>query len=170
MGDMKRLLPIILLLTASFRCMAQNAVDFASRFTEQCVGDTALQCVTVSPKMMEQLTRRQESEDSQLTLAIQKLKSARIVTASTKGEFYFRQAEDMLKKNNQRFQYAKSYMGDDAYGSFYQRQDRNKKTVELILLHCDIRTGKMVLVNLTGDIDEEFIECLAKRFGGDRYK
>ena len=47
------------LIAAAMICslaMAQRAVDFASKFMDSCKGDTAIHCVTIGPKMMEQLT------------------------------------------------------------------------------------------------------------------
>lgn len=146
--------------------LAQSSQDFASKFMEMCDVDTAVQCITVSPKMMEQLTKYPDSErDEHLMQAIQKLKSARIVTTSVRGEDYYHKAEALLKKNPQRFKQARSYRGAQSHGTFYIRQTRNGDTVELILLHSNTKTGTLAIVNLTGNIDEEFINSLVKRFG-----
>lgn len=151
----------------SVAVMAQGGQDFASKFMEQCDVDTAVQCVTVSPKMMEQLTRQADADhDGHMAQAIQKLKSARIITTSVNGSDYYRRAEDLLKKNPQRFSKATSYHNDRAQGAFYTRKTKNGDTVELILLHSDIKAGTLVVVNLTGDIDEEFINSLTKHFDG----
>lgn len=151
----------------SAAAMAQNGRDFASKFMEMCDVDTAVQCITVSPKMMEQLTKHSDTErDEHLSQAIQKLKSARIVTTSVNGEEYYRKAEGLLKKNPQRFKLARSYRGTQAHGTFYIRQTRKGDTVELILLHSNTKTGTLAIVNLTGNIDDGFINSLTKRFGG----
>lgn len=161
---------VISLIAALLLCMAtataQRGQDFASRFMKQCDGDTAVHCVTVSPKMMEQLTKKADANHNEhIADAIEKLKSARIVTASVHGEGYYQVAENLLKRNPQRFHHDKSYRTEHAYGTFYTRKLRSGETVELIMLHADTKNRRLVIVNLTGDIDEEFISNLSKMFG-----
>ena len=50
---------------------------------------------------------------------------------------------------------------DHAHGTFYVRQ-QNDKVVELIMLHNDSTKDNLIIINLTGDIDEEFTELLTK--------
>lgn len=154
-------------LLATLGVMAQRGQDFASRFMQQCKGDTAVHCVTVSPKMMEQLTRQPGAGcNEHIAQAIEKLKSARIITASVHGEGYYQMAESLLKKNAQRFRHDRSYRSDQAYGVFYSRKGRGGETVELIMLHADTKARSVVIINLTGDIDQEFINCLTRHMGG----
>lgn len=156
---------MITILLTTIGATAQRAQDFASRFMQQCDGDTAVQCITVSPKMMEQLTKQADaSRNEHIAQAMEKLKSARIVTASTHGDDYYQIAEDLLKRNPQRFHHDKSYRTEHAYGAFYTRKLKGGDTVELIMLHTDAKTQRMVIVNLTGDIDDEFIDSLTKMF------
>lgn len=163
---MKRLASMIMAVMTVAAVAAQNAQDFASRFMQEYEKDTAVLCVTVSPKMMEQLTKYSDGENNTgMTQAIQKLKSARIVTASSNGREYYRQAEELLGKNSSRFRKNRSYNSTGAHGTFYTRQTKEGDTVELILLHNDTKQNTMVIVNLTGDIDDEFINSLAKHFG-----
>lgn len=159
---MSRLISIAICLLISLSAVASGERDFASKFMETCEEDTALQCVTVSPKMMEQLTKTGEGRSEHMTQAIQKLKSARIVTATSRADDYYQMAEELLKKNSQRFKRFDSYHSSHAYGSIYSRQAKNGNTVELILLHCDSSKHKLVVVNLTGDIDDEFVTCITK--------
>ncbi|MDE5947666.1 MAG: DUF4252 domain-containing protein [Prevotella sp.] len=145
---------------------AQGVQDFASRFVRECDVDTAIQCITVSPKMMEQLTRKAGTDNNEsMAQAIQKLRSARIVTTSTHCETYYRQAENLLKKNAQRFKHNKDYRNGHGHGTFYTRKTRNGDTVELVMLHADTDSDILVIVNLTGDIDEEFISTITRTFG-----
>ncbi|WP_104369279.1 DUF4252 domain-containing protein [Prevotella sp. MGM1] len=163
---MRRLVCIMTVMAVAATALAQSAQDFASRFMQMCDEDTAVVCVTVSPKMMEQLGRQNDAEISEdMAQAIHKLKSARIVTATSNSDVYYDRAEKLLVKNNRRFRRSKSYNTQSAHGTFYTRQTKNGNTVELILLHNDTRKGTMVIVNLTGDIDKEFIDSLAKHFG-----
>lgn len=146
---------------------AQASQDFASRFMETCADDTAVHCITVSPKMMEQLAKQPERDRNEhLAQAIQKLKSARIVTASTRCESYYQKAEDILKRNARRFSHQDDYRNSHAHGAFYTRKTQGGDTVELILLHADTKKNSLVVVNLTGDLDQEFVDCLTKNFSG----
>lgn len=166
---MRRILGLITAVMISVAVMAQggqSGQDFAAKFVEQCGVDTAVQCVTISPKMMEQLTRQADAVHSEhIAQAIQKLKGARIVTTSVNGSEYYRRAEDLLKKNPQRFRRTDSYHNDRAQGTFYVRQTKSGETVEMILLHNDTKAGTLVVVNLTGSIDDEFVDSIMKHFG-----
>lgn len=97
---MKKILNLLMTAIASVSMTAQNSQDFASKFMQQCDEDTAVQCITVSPKMMEKLTKQADANHNEsMAQAIQKLKSARIVTASVHGDEYYRKAEELLEKN-----------------------------------------------------------------------
>lgn len=164
---MRRLLCLVTTIIMSLAATAQVSQDFASKFMTRCDEDTAVHCITISPKMMEQLTKQPDSNRNEhLYQAIQKLKSARIITTSVHGEGYYRLAEDLLKKNAQRFQHVQDYHSAHAYGTFYTRKTASGDTVELIMLHADTKSRSLVIVNLTGNIDEEFINSLMKNFGG----
>ena len=142
--------------------IAQRSQDFASRFMKEHSSDTTIQCVTVSPKMMEQLANSpDESRNATLRQAIGKLKSARIVTAA---ESYFDDAEELLRQNAARFTSGKSYTRGQQHGAFYERKNRKGKTVELILLHADNRQGRLTIINLTGNLDQDFINSLLHSF------
>lgn len=155
------LLCLIVLFATSMAGFGQKALDFASKFMQRCEGDTTLKCVTVSPKMIESLVhQRNGQKGEQFADAIQKLKSVRIVTAKTGGEKYYEKAENLLKENARRFSHEKAFKADHAYGTFYSRKNKRGDRVELVMLHADTRTGSLVIVNLTGDIDEEFLKSL----------
>lgn len=163
---MRRALCFIALLMAAAG-LAQPAQDFASKFMEECDNDTAVHCITISPKMMEQLTKQPDaSRNEHIAQAIQKLKSARIITASVHEDNYYQLAEELLKRNPQRFRHTQDYRSEHAYGTFYTRKTASGDTVELIMLHTDTKMGSLVIVNLTGNIDEEFINSLSKNIGG----
>lgn len=157
----RKFLCLIVLLATCVAGFSQKALDFASKFMQRCDGDTALKCVTVSPKMMESLVHQHNGQKSeQFAEAIQKLKSMRIVTAKSCGEKYYERAESLLKENSKRFSHEKAFKADHAYGTFYSRKNKRGDRVELVMLHADTRAGSLVIVNLTGDIDEEFLKSL----------
>ena len=158
---MKRVLCLLMIAIVSVTVVAQRGQDFASRFVQQCNEDTTLKCVTVSPKMMEQLVNMGgDNRNDTLMTAIAKLKSARIVQAETNGEHYYQKAEALLKKNAGRFSFVKTFRTERSEGVFYNRQKRSGKVVELVMVCKTTDNDMFVLVNLTGDIDEEFIEFL----------
>lgn len=166
---MKRLVSIIAVAMMCLLATAQRTVDFASKFIDTCKGDTTVHCITVGPKMMEQLTKHHdENPNEYIAQAIQKLKTARIVMTSTFGSEYFEKAEKLLKKYPKRFCHDKDYHNDHAHGAFYTRQVKEGKVVELIMLHNDTTKNILVIVNLTGDIDEEFTELLSKNLGNKK--
>lgn len=167
---MKRFATILASLAFALATAAQGVVDFAQKFMERCDGDTAVHCVTVSPKMMEQIARGGNGRDANMQQAIEKLKSARIVTASVHGEGYYQLAEELLKKNAQRFAPGKTYRTAHAHGAFYTRKGGEGETVELIMLHADTERRRLVIVNLTGDIDQDFMDCLVRGMAGKTAK
>lgn len=159
---MKRIAFLVIMCISCVSAMAQRNVDFASKFMQECKGDTAIHCVTVGPKMMEQLTKHQDANRNEnIAQAIQKLKTARIVMANVSGAEYYEKAEMLLKKYPKRFSHSNDYHNDHAHGTFYVRQ-QNDKVVELIMLHNDSTKDNLIIINLTGDIDEEFTELLTK--------
>lgn len=164
---MTRLLCTLALAAAAAMAAAQTSLDFASKFMQLCTEDTAVHCVTISPAMMEQLTKEPGAAKGEgMAEAIEKLKSARIVTASVRGSDYFKKAESLLKDNPQRFSHTQDYRNANAYGTFYVRRTTSGETVELVMLHTDTKAGSLVIVNLTGDIDADFVRSLMKNFAG----
>lgn len=163
---MRRALCLLTIIMATMTAMAQRGQDFASRFMQQYKEDGSVKCITVSPKMMEQLMAMEGSDrNDSLMQAIAKLKSMRIVQTESDGEPYYQQAETLLKKNAKRFEYVKNFRTERAEGAFYQRKKTDDKVVELVMVGLSKIDNRFVLVNLTGDIDEEFIELLSQMFG-----
>lgn len=149
---------ILLLLVAMFvqvATYAQHSPDFAEKFMTQHQADSTLKCVTVSPKMMEQLVKlHDDSRSDKIVQAIAKLKSARIITGNAD---YYEKALELLKKNSQRFITGKEYRTDEQHGVFYTRNDRKGNTVEFIMLCEEPQRDRSTIINLTGDIDNEFL-------------
>lgn len=162
-----RIACLLAVLSLSLAGFSQKALDFASKFMQRYESDTALNCVTVSPKMIESLVHNREgNRTEQFAEAIEKLKSVRIVTAKSHGDLYYEKAEGLLKENSKRFTHEKEYNGDHGKGTFYTRKNRRGERVELVMLHTDTQTNSLVIVNLTGDIDEDFLNSLSKDISG----
>ena len=152
---MRRLALLFIAATLSLTAAAQRSFDFAEKFLSRCKGDSTVKCVTISPKMLEQMLKQHEGDRNEsLVQAIGKLKSVRIVTAH---ENYYQQAEDLLLKNSRRFKAEKDYRSEHDHGAFFTRKDKEGNTVELIMLHEDCNSQQLTIINLTGDIDEEFL-------------
>ena len=49
------------------------------------------------------------------------------------------------------------YRNDKQHGAFFTRKNRKGKTVEFIMLHEEFEHDQFTIINLTGDIDEEFL-------------
>lgn len=159
----------ICLITAAIMAMtlqAQRSLDFASKFMQKYKDSTYVTCVTISPKMMEQIVKRteQSNEDGHLIQVISKLKSARIITTENHCNDCYNTAERLLKKNKQRFGHSKSYNSEHARGTFYTRKNKKESIIELVMLHEDKKADRLTIVNLTGDIDKEFMDGLIKNF------
>lgn len=163
---MKRVLSLLIISLITVAGFAQRGQDFASKFMQQYNADSILQCVTVSPKMMEQLVKSQNTgHNEHIIQAIAKLKSARIITATEHEEDYYQMAEGLLKRNAKRFKAKRGFHNTQGYGIFYTRQSKGK-TTELIMLYANKKNNKFVIINLTGNIDEEFINSLSKNIDG----
>lgn len=154
---MKTLLTLLLTMAMAMAAQAQQALDFAKKFMTVCEDDTMVRCVTISPKMMDQIVETRHSDDEEaerLRLAMAKLKSARIVTAPAS---YYERAEKLITQHARRFKQGQIYQADDVRGTFYTRKDRKGNTAELILLREDTARDRLTIICLTGDIDEEFL-------------
>lgn len=154
---MKKSLLLFLMMAAALTSQAQGALDFAQKFMTLCEGDTTVKCITVSPKMMEQIAENHqitEEHTEALQQAIGKLKSMRIVSAP--AELYER-AEQLMAKHRRRFKAEENFDTDNARGTFYTRKNRHGQTAELILLREDKTRNLLTIVCLTGDLDKEFL-------------
>ena len=54
---MKIILTLFLTMAIAMAAEAQQALDFAKKFMTMYEGDSMVKCITVSPKMMEQLMK-----------------------------------------------------------------------------------------------------------------
>ena len=73
------LLTLMLAALVQAAALAQRSPDFAEKFMTLCAKDSTVKCVTVSPKMMAQLVKQNNTDHPEnLLQAMSKLKSARI--------------------------------------------------------------------------------------------
>lgn len=136
-----------------------SAQDFASRFMEEMKPDTCLRCISISPKMIEEVLKiNMEKEDARVREIISNLKSIRMVIAKTNGPKYYKKAISLLEKNLNRFDPYLSYKGKFEHYRILVRK-RKGVIVELVMLANE--KSKFTVVNFTGIMDDEFIDKLA---------
>ena len=61
--------------------VAVSAQDFASRFLTEHKADSNLTCITISPKMMEEIMKSDAEKDDEVLEIISNLKSMQMLTA-----------------------------------------------------------------------------------------
>ncbi|WP_336525273.1 DUF4252 domain-containing protein [Bacteroides acidifaciens] len=156
---MKRILWVLLMVCSSHTW----GQDFASKFMEQYSGKE-IQCQTVSPLMMEKLidvmplTNSEGNENVQEYL-FSKLKSARIVTVTRNCENFFNKAENLIEKNKNRFSPLMERPTDKNNKIFVRKH--NEMIRELVMLSLDTEDRTFTIVNLTGDMNDRFIQLLS---------
>lgn len=168
---MKRTLCLLLAITA----LAARAQDFASKFMDLCSESDSVSCQTVGPKMMKRLVENlrgannkenaqpgdsasQMPDEQQAAEIFAKLKSARILTATTAGDKLYRRAQTMMEENQNRFELI-STAEPNAYNQVYARK-RNNIVRELVMINLSPQ-GELTIVSLTGQMDEDFMQTLA---------
>ena len=72
--------------------VAVSAQDFASRFMAEHQADSNLTCVTISPKMMEEIMKSDAEKDKEVLDMISNLKSMQVLTSDVEGKKYFNAA------------------------------------------------------------------------------
>ena len=66
---MRKVMAILICALGCLAGRAQGVQDFASRLMERCADDTAIYCITISPKMMEQLAMKQADDRKEEMMA-----------------------------------------------------------------------------------------------------
>ncbi len=133
-----------------------QAQDFASKYMNENASDSTLTCISVSPKMMEEILESSVGKNDTTGMAdiIARLKSMQIVSSQEKGKTHFRQAEELARKNSARFKELASYdEGDDRCRIFVREQ--KEQIVELVLLRQ--HDGQFTVIDFTGDMNRDFI-------------
>lgn len=153
------MLAIVLLLGMTQVARAQNQRDFASQFMRLYAQDDAsLKCQTVSPLMVERIMNLEAVENNENIKAVMgQLKSIQILTSvgAENSEDNYQKAIALAETNNRRYQLYKAR----ERGAIYLRRRKNV-IVELVFVNKSTDTFHMV--NLTGNMTEDFIDALAK--------
>ena len=134
------------------------AQDFASRFMDEHKEDINLTCVTISPKMMEEIMKNDAEKDEAVLDILSNLKSMQMLTSEVNGQYYYNEALEVVKKNSNRFEPFLSFKDKSANCQIMVR--KNKKTiVELVMLMHE--KEHFSVINFTGIMNPEFISKLA---------
>lgn len=138
--------------------VAVAAQDFASRFLAEHKADTNLTCITISPKMMEEIMKNDAEKDDEVLEIISNLKSMQMLTTRIKGQKYYEEALKIVEKNSGRFESFLSFK--DKFGDCrIMVRKKNDAIIELVMLMRE--KNNFSVINFTGNMSPEFISKLA---------
>ncbi len=150
---MRHWLATLFVFLTALNVQAQMEEDFASRFMALHAEKHALECITVSPLMMERMLKLPSvEEDGQTKKVLSQLKSIRMVvnkTAADATECYNKAAE-LAKRNPQRY---KLYAHNGQRMLYMRRHGGH--VVEIVLF---MQREQFCLINLTGNMTDKFLE------------
>lgn len=126
-----------------------SAQDFATRYKREYKNDSLVQVITVSTKMLDKIKIPNREE------VLNKIDGFRIVMVDRSASAYCSKARELLQKNANRFRCC--YENDDCGVRLYTRS-KNGVVLELVVLKCD--NNQFKIVDITGQIDEEFLRAL----------
>lgn len=150
---------VLFILWMSLISVSVCAQDFASRFLESHKPDTNLNCVTISPNMMEKVMNLDVQNEDKMMDMISKLKSLQMLTTQVNGQKYYKEALSVFEKNSGRFV---SFLTFDDKSENFQIMVRKKKDaiIELVMLMRE--DDNFTVINFTGNMSKDFIARLAK--------
>ncbi len=144
---------------------AAYAQDFASRFRGEHDTDSNLVCVTISPKMMQEILNCDVEKNKDMLGIISELKSMQMCTSLINGLNYYEQALSIIDKNTGLFEPFLSF--DDTTGNC-RIVVRKKRDVIIELVMLMQQHERFSLINFTGEMSGEFISKLAETMGGEK--
>jgi hypothetical protein len=135
------------------------AQDFTSIFLKETGADSTLVRVTISPKMMEEILKRDTGKNEDILEIISNLKSMQVLSSDTDGESYFRKARKVVEDYSKRFEPYLSYEDENNTCRIAVRKRRGV-IIELIMLV--VEEDHFAIINITGKIKPEFISTLTR--------
>lgn len=154
---------LLLALVAAVAARAQQGgggeQDFASRFMSLYGKGRAVECTTVSPLMLERMMQLPDVEgDSHTREVLKQLKSIRLVSSTAEHDVthLYANARRLAERNAKRY---KLY-AERAGKRLYVRR-RGKYIVEMVLMMT--HAGRFDLINLTGNMTDDFLNTLMRR-------
>jgi len=154
---MKKRVLFLLILTLSI--LSGSAQDFASRFLRTCGEDSTLTCISISPKMMDEVLKsKDDNEDVEKMMdIISDLKSMQILTSKKNSQIHFEKAKRMLEKNANRYIPFASYREGTENCQISIRK-KGETIIELVMLQK--KEDRFRIINFTGNMDQDFIHRL----------
>ncbi len=139
-------------------CLWMQAQDFASRFIAHYPADSALVCVTISPKMMEEILRSEKEKDAGMIEIISTLKSMQLLSSESNGAAYYTHALEVLEQNEELFE-PLALITEPTEDSRILIRKKEDTIIELVMLtHTNERFS---VINFTGNMDPDFIVRIA---------
>ena len=140
---------------------AQTTQDFAARFMKENAANKEYNCVTVGPKMLEELLKlRIEGEDEKkFKEIISNVKSVRIITSELEADECRKAALELLEKNRKRYSLYEGKNLSADYGDCMWVRRRLKHIVEFIYIE-PAEDKEFMILNVTGLMDDDFIDGL----------
>lgn len=147
--------------TMVFTAATAMAQDFVSKYMQENKQDTVLHCISVSPKMMEEVLKidSQKGDEEEMRNIMANLKSMQIVSSKTNGDFYFNKAEEIIEKNANRFEPFLSFNDRNENCRIMVRK-KEKTIIELVMFSH--KEDSFQVINFTGNMNDEFIDNLVK--------
>lgn len=137
-----------------------SAQDFVTRFLDKREPDANLKCVSISPKMMQEVLKIDvENEKDDVMDIISNLKSMQMLSATVYSSKYFKEALNILDKNSERFKSFTS-SGNDSDNYRIMIREKNGTIIELVMLVNE--DNKFVVINFTGNMNDKFINRIAE--------
>lgn len=134
------------------------AQDFTSLFLTEHKQDTNLTCVTISPKMMQEIMKSDAEKDEEVLEIISNLKSMQLLTAKVRGQSYYNRALKIVEKNTNRFEPFLSFSGESENSKIMIRKNKGNIIELVMLIH---EKNHFTIINFTGTMSPEFIAKLA---------
>ena len=146
--------------------VALSAQDFATRFMASHKQDANVTCITISPTMMEKILKVDAVEkDDNMTDVISNLKSMQLLTSQVKVLHYYNDAMQIIEKNSDRFEPYLSFKGEKEECKIMIRKNKGV-IVEMVMLSH--KRHQFSVINLTGNMNQEFISKLANAMNQKR--
>lgn len=153
---------VLLICWMSLLTVAVSAQDFASRFMTEYKSDTNLNCISVSPRMMEEVLKvNVENDGDKILDIISNLKSMQMITSEKEGAKYYKKALGIIEKNTNRFEPFLSF-NDHSQDCRIMVRKKNGTILELVMLMND--SDKFFVINFTGNMNDKFIDKMANSF------
>ena len=149
---------VLFIYFVTFSFLFVSAQDFVSRFMASHPSDSKLTCITISPKMMNEILELNENVDTTILGMISNLKSMQMLSSNVAAVRYYNDALSLVNKSVGVYEPYFSINNTYENGQIMIRK-RFGAIVELIMFSCKSR--RFFVINFTGSMNIEFINRLS---------